>query len=80
VFATFVLLTSNALNAASIFNYRLVNGSKQDFWEPPSAFTFCHLAGLRYVTLIVVGAVLNLGGGSLLTVFGLPVFRPKLAR
>ena len=44
------------------------------------AFAFCYAVGLRSVVLIAVAAVLSLVAGSLLTVFGLPIVRPKLER
>ena len=44
------------------------------------ALALCYLVGLRSVTLIVVAAVLSVVAGALLTVFGLPVVRPKLER
>ena len=44
------------------------------------AFAFCYAIGLRSVVLIGVAAVLSLVAGSLLTVIGLPIVRPKLER
>ena len=44
------------------------------------AFGVCYATGLRSVVLISVAAVLSLVAASLLTVFSLPIVRPKLER